>query len=338
MSKFVRNAWYMAAWESEINGRDLFTRTLLGEPRLVFRKSDGVGYFMLNDRCPHRFAPLSKGKRDGDRVACGYHGLTFDADGRCVKNPFSKTIPPRANVTAFPAVARHSIVWFWPGDPQEANPDLIPDFSFLNGPKPVSRRWMRMQANYEILTDNLMDLSHAEFVHAETFKTDGAILTGTHKVTEQADGGIRSDWWMANATASFNNQGLPEDSLVDKWLDMCWYAPASMWLEVGMTPAGKPRSAAPGKPMLNPHIVTPETDSSSHYFYTCDPGPESEAFADRVFETEDKPMLEAVQRAMADRDFWEMKPAILSVDAGALRARQRLQKMREDEEADGSAA
>jgi vanillate O-demethylase monooxygenase subunit len=104
-----------------------------------------------------------------------------------------------------------------------------------------------------------------------------------------------------------------------------------MWLEVGMTMPGAQRSEAPGDPMINPHIVTPEIEESSHYFYTSLPGPENEAFTDRIFSAEDKPMLEAIQRSMDGRDFWSMKPAILSVDAGALRARARLKKLREHE-------
>src|SRR5262245_49043864 len=110
MAGYVRNVWYMAAWESEIEDSELLTRTLLDEPRLVLRKSDRSGYALLDDRCPHRFAPLSMGKRNGDLISCGYHGLTFDTSGRCVRNPFSPTIPPRAAVCTFPVIARHSIV------------------------------------------------------------------------------------------------------------------------------------------------------------------------------------------------------------------------------------
>jgi hypothetical protein len=110
----------------------------------------------------------------------------------------------------------------------------------------MSRRVMRMQAHYELLTDNLMDLSHVEFIHADTFHSDGAIFKGVHQVAQQADGGIRSDWRMDNVTAGFNNCALSADTRVDKWLNMCWYAPASMWLEVGMTLAG----GDPGAPAV----------------------------------------------------------------------------------------
>lgn len=336
MEAYVRNVWYMAGWESEVGDGKLLTRTLLDAPRLLYRKADHSGYVMMDDRCPHRFAPLSRGRREGDRIVCGYHGLTFDEAGKCVHNPFSKTIPPRASVTTFPVVARHSILWFWPGDPVLADPATIPDFAFLEGPTPLSRRTMRMRANYELLIDNLMDLSHVEFIHAATFKSDGAIFKGEHRVSEQGDGGIRSDWWIEDVNASFNAQALPPDTKVDKWLDMCWYAPATTWLAVGMAPVGVGKDKGP-RPMLAPHIVTPETATSSHYFYTCEPTPEAEAFADRVFETEDKPMLEAVQANMGEAELLSLKPAVLSVDAGALAARRRLKQLRELESGGASA-
>src|SRR5262249_53004590 len=75
MAGYVRNVWYMAAWESEIEDSELLTRALLDEARLVLMKADRSGYALLDDRCPHRFAPLSMGKRNGDLISCCYHGL-----------------------------------------------------------------------------------------------------------------------------------------------------------------------------------------------------------------------------------------------------------------------
>jgi vanillate O-demethylase monooxygenase subunit len=116
---FLRNAWYMAGWSAEI-GNALLRRRLLGVPLLLFRKMDG-NVAALIDRCPHRFAPLSLGERDGDCVTCPYHGLTFDADGRCVRNPFADTLPKGAKVRSFPVAERDGIIWFWPGQRELAD-------------------------------------------------------------------------------------------------------------------------------------------------------------------------------------------------------------------------
>src|SRR6185369_974027 len=111
-------------------------------------------YAMLADRCPHRFAPLSRGRREGDTLFCGYHGLGFNPAGQCVHNPFGGKLPATAQVATLPVVERDSILWFWPGDPDHADDSKIPDFSFLQD-APHQRAHLTMSANYELVTDNL---------------------------------------------------------------------------------------------------------------------------------------------------------------------------------------
>lgn len=330
MADYVRNVWYMAAWEEEIVGDAVLGRTLLDQPWLILRKADGT-YTMMSDRCPHRLAPLHKGRREGDSIACPYHGLAFDTAGTCVHNPFADTIPPHARLSALPIVARYGALWFWPGDAALADQDLIPDFSVLDDPVPMVRGRTHFKANYEIITDNLMDLSHAEFIHIETFRTEGKIFAGRHSAVETADGAIWSNWAMFDTLPPPWLAGLPDGARLDEWLEMRWHAPASMLLHIGFTLAGTPREAAPVPGMVNPHIITPETKGTSHYFFTRQPGEESGALAYKVFEEEDKPMLEEIQRRMGDTDFWDWKPVILNVDAAAVRARRRLMKMRREE-------
>ncbi len=83
---FIRNCWYVIAWEHEIGTDALFSRRVLDEPILVYRTSNGA-LAALEDRCCHRLAPLSLGRKEGDCVRCGYHGLKFDASGRCIDVP-----------------------------------------------------------------------------------------------------------------------------------------------------------------------------------------------------------------------------------------------------------
>jgi vanillate O-demethylase monooxygenase subunit len=316
----------MAAWEQEIEGTGILARTFLGEPVMLFRKQDGTGYAMLADRCPHRFAPLSLGKRDGDLIQCPYHGLTFDQTGACVRNPIAIGIPQSAKVSSYPVVARDRIVWFWPGDPSRADPGLIPDFSFMHGRNLLLRRsWFN--GNYELLTDNLMDLSHVDFVHTGTFNNGGAHRAGSYRVKEDNDGAIWSRWNLPVLRRPPFLAGLARDDVtIVQELDMRWHPPASMMLEIHWLREGSTREQAIYR-MQNPHIATPETESSSHYFWTCDPTPEAESFARAVFDDEDKPMIEAVQRRMGNKDFWDLNPVILSSDAGGIHCRRRLLKL-----------
>lgn len=333
MQPYVRNLWYMAAWAEEIPEGGFLARTLLDHPWLVLREGDG-GYAMLADRCPHRFAPLSRGRREGDTIFCGYHGLGFNPAGQCVHNPFGEKLPPTARVAVMPVVERNSILWFWPGAPEQADTSQIPDFSFVEGPAEHQRAHLTMRANYELVTDNLMDLSHAEFLHRQTFGVNGSLFSGRHEVKNDDTGAVWNNWDMDESMPPDWAKPLVEpNARVDQWLHMRWHAPASMALSIGMARVGTHRSDLVVPPMLNPHIITPETTRTSHYFYTSEPGEGAAELARRVFVEEDEPMIEAVQQSLGDADFWDAGPISLASDAGALRARRQLLKLRQAEAA-----
>ena len=327
MDFYLQNTWYVAAWEQEIAGNAVFKRTLLDVRRILYRKQDGSGYIVMRDRCPHRFAPLSMGVRKGDSIACLYHGLEFGDGGRCTYNPFSPQLPQHAVVNSPPVVARHGLIWFWPGDPALADPAAIPDFSFLDGQN-VWRRCSRFCGHYELLADNLMDLSHVDFLHRKTFNTTGTHNESTHEVRD-GEGNTLWNTWLIPRVRKFPvlEAYFPGQAPIDQLTEMRWDAPASMMLRISWLPGGSQASDARFT-MVNPHIITPETRSSSHYFWTCAPGAESEALARAVFESEDQPVIEAVQEEMGDSDFWSMQPVILKGDVGAVRARRRLLKLR----------
>jgi len=333
--RYLMNAWYMAAWQEEVGEEALLARTLLEQPWLLYRTAQG-DYAMIHDRCPHRFAPLSRGKRIGDVIACGYHGLRFDRTGKCVHNPFSDRISPKAVVKSLPVVARHGILWFWPGDPEKADPASIPDFTILDDPAPMVRTASLMNAHYELLTDNLLDLSHIEFVHEHSFQSGGALLQGQHKGYIDNEGVVWSCWTVEDTTPPRFAAAQLAGQRVDRWTTMRWNAPSVLYLEVGATPHGVPREESPVRPLRNPHIITPSTHASCYYFYNCIPGAESEAFARRIFEEEDRPMLEAVQQRMGDQEFWSQQPLILNVDAGAIHARQQLIRLKKAEAGEGA--
>src|ERR1700730_7109914 len=92
MGEFVRNAWYPAAWSRDV-AYSLTARRILGQRVVLYRTGTGA-IAALEDACPHRLAPLSMGRLKGDAVECGYHGMTFDGSGQCVRIPGQPIIPP----------------------------------------------------------------------------------------------------------------------------------------------------------------------------------------------------------------------------------------------------
>lgn len=332
--KWPRNAWYMAGWAEEIGAAGL-ARRIIDKPVFLFRKQDGSVAAML-DRCPHRFAPLSRGSRDGDTVVCGYHGLAFSSEGKCVRNPFAERIPAGSDIPAFTTCERDGIVWLWGGDAGQADPAMIPDFGFI--PDTPRSRTVRgrtlMQANYAYGTDNLLDLSHIEFVHKGTFAGQGVIFAGNHSITLDGDT-LHSNWWMPDIAPPSVAQGVfAPDARVDHWLDMRWNAPASMRLNVGVAPHGADRAA--GFEVPQAHILTPADEHTTHYFWSStrfdaidDPQVDAMLLAlfGEAFDHEDKPMIEAAYANVRGKDFWQEKPLSLGIDQGGARARRLLEKI-----------
>src|SRR5271154_4680021 len=181
---FLRNHWYVAAFDDEV-GRSLLARTILGKDLVLFRRADG-GVVALEDRCAHRRLPLSAGRLIGDTVECGYHGLVYDDCGRCIKIPGQAHGPSDMLVRAYPAVERHRMVYVWMGDPARADPATIISFPRLSDPASgVTKVRVHIKANHLLVLDNLLDLSHIAYVHNSTI--------GNAAVAEQAGVKTRRD-------------------------------------------------------------------------------------------------------------------------------------------------
>jgi phenylpropionate dioxygenase-like ring-hydroxylating dioxygenase large terminal subunit len=142
---------------------------LLGRPLVVARL--GAKLLVLDDRCPHRGAPLSAGAISGDTISCAYHGWRFDDGGRCVEVPSQdrKTpIPPKAHCgTPLAAVERFGLIFVSLGTPLIELPDVPaladPDRTTVHL-TPFSGRYGAAQ-----LIDNQLDVSHFPFLHGDTF-------------------------------------------------------------------------------------------------------------------------------------------------------------------------
>jgi vanillate O-demethylase monooxygenase subunit len=269
---FVRNAWYVAAWDHEVT-RSLKRRIILDEPVLLFRKDDGTAV-ALEDRCCHRQAPLSMGKLVGNVVHCPYHGLQFDPTGKCVKVPSQEKIPPNARVKAYPVVERHHWLWIWMGDPAKADPALIEDFHFLDDPAwRFGGNYLHVESNYLLLVENLLDTTHLPFLHPDTLGTD-AFARSEFEVSREGDRITVARWLMNEPPAPFHKQmgEFPEGMKVDRWQITHYGPPSFIKLDVGSAPAGAgARTAAErGKRwmnMWNLNAITPETEKTAHYFF-----------------------------------------------------------------------
>lgn len=326
---FLRQRWYLAAWADELAVEGRLSRTLLNEPLLIWRANDGT-LSALADRCPHRSAPLSLGHCNGVSIRCGYHGLRFDPSGACIENPHG-AITSALAVPSFPMVERHHGLWIWMGDRDDADPALIPDLWFVDAATEHSwsKGYMHTAAGHKLLEDNILDLSHADYLHPDTL--GGGALTRTKARIDEQSQTIFVEWLATNERPMpVFAQLMPDpEALADIWTSVQWHPNGVMILRAGATPTGMPRES--GLDSWNAHVMTPETATTTHYFYcNCrqyltDDAVFNAAIAASLraaFETEDKPMIEAQQRRLGDRELFDLKPALLPIDAASTRVRR----------------
>ena len=339
---WLSNAWYVAALSNEVGPEALFHRKLLDTAVMLYRKADGTPV-ALHDRCPHRFAPLHLGKREGDEVSCLYHALRFDCEGMCTHNPHGNgQIPRAARVRAFPLLERHGFIWIWMGD---APPDetLLPDFSPLDEghPNAVGQTYMYLKGNYELIIDNVMDLSHIDHLHGEIITTRGQLSPIVPPVTEtERSVHARWEWTQQPAMLIFADFLDDPSAPARHFFDITWTPPANIQLSVGAIQGAGNLDLGDCIGQYDLHTTTPETADTTHYFFATRRN-HAEADAEynelkiagmhQAFFEEDGPMIEAVHEAMGTNDFFSLRPVLMTNDVAPVKVRRLLARLIEAE-------
>jgi phenylpropionate dioxygenase-like ring-hydroxylating dioxygenase large terminal subunit len=347
----IKNCWYVAAWDMEVPAEGMLARTLLNEPVLLYRDSQGR-VVALEDRCCHRAAPLSLGKKEGDCVRCMYHGMKFDPSGACVEIPGQDTIPAKACVRSYPVVERDRLVWIWMGEPGRANADDIVDFFWHASPQwRMKPGYLHYQANYKLIVDNLLDFSHLAFVHPTTLGTQSAAeLKPAIARDTQGNGTLTiSRWYLNDDMPNLHKRVARFEGKVDRWQVYQWSPPALLRMDAGSAPVGTgaPEGTRVPEALQFRHtsIQTPETETTSHYWFCQARNFELDnaAMTEQIFADvlvafeEDRSMIEGQQKVMRQLPGRPMIP--IAADAGLNQARWLLDRMAKAEAAaDGAAA
>lgn len=318
-------------------GETPLARIFLNQPVALFRDSQGKAH-AIGGRCPHRFAPLGHGKVVDDQLECPYHGLRYDATGSCVFNPHEKGVVPIISVSRYPLVERYRLLWIWMGNPGRADESLIPDFAWLDDPRwePVRGRTVA-EGHYELYTDNILDLSHANFVHPALVAN--VWTTGKRHFWEDGD----TVWSEYIQPDDYLSEGIAAildvvGKRMDFWCGVRWNAPATLMLDYRAGEPGTSRENMTALPSL--HAFTPETADTTHYVWAVarDFKLGDEEFSEAMrgaleyaFEQEDMPIIRDAHRLMAGQGFWDLKPLVLTGDRGGMRARRVLQRLMDAE-------
>lgn len=337
---FLKNCWYVGALTTEVDDTPM-ARIIAGQKIVFFRDTKGE-IVALEDRCAHRQAPLSLGDVVGDNIQCGYHGLTFDRSGRCVRVPSQKLIPPGACVRPYPTVEKQGFIHVWTGDRDPSSEETPFDFPFaaMDG---LNARYAALSGkfDYRLLIDNLMDLTHLGFTHKNTIGTGGVADSGKAKSERQGDRVIVTREMENIAPAPTHVEVTGYSGNVDRWQIIEYIPPCFISLQVGNATHGTGGfNADPADKLINRrtlHIATPETEDTTHYFwvstYPSDSmTPEQEqTIYDRTLEVldEDVRMIEG-QQTRYDPKFSMID---ISEDAGQLAMRVTLERLIKEEQA-----
>ena len=338
---WLRNCWYVIAWAHEIPAADspeLFHRTVLNEPILVYRLADGALVAMA-DRCCHRLAPLSKGRREGDCVRCGYHGLKFDGQGQCVEAPGIAIVPAKAKVRTYPVALKNNWVFVWMGDPEKADPVLLPDnFSCDHPDWQYQPGYLHYDTPYLLICDNLLDFSHLSYVHANTLGGSTRIAQAPAAI-EKIPGPL-PDWPVMGVKVSRHIPDVPAppfyqnfrrfDTNLDRWFVYDFMLPGTLLMHSGGKPVGDTDDGR--KVQLHScQTLTPETETTTHYFFQQShrTGEGDAAMTERIYQglllafEEDRDTITAQHKSILGNPGVPMLP--LAMDSALIQFRRLLE-------------
>ena len=344
----IQNAWYVAAMSSEVTDKPL-GRTICNHNLVMYRgKDDAIA--CIEDFCPHRGAAMSLGYVEEGELVCGYHGLRMGPDGQTISMPKQRT--DRFPCTrSFPVMEKYGFVWVWPGDKALADESKLPKFHWAeNEGWAYGGGLFHIKCDYRLMIDNLMDLTHETYVHSTSIgqkEIDEAPvktrMEGDQVITERFMPEVKAPpfWQMA-----MEFQGLDPNATVDRWQICRFNAPSHIMIDVGVALAGNGGIDAPLEKRASSVVVdfiTPETDSTMHYFWGMARNfqPEDTALTDKIREgqggifTEDLEVLEAQQKNLdryPDRDLLK-----LDIDAGGVQARRMIERAIKLEQEAGNA-
>lgn len=331
---FIRNHWYVAAWDYEVD-RSALARKICGQPVVLYRRFDR-SVVAMHDACPHRLLPLSMGTKEGDNIRCRYHGLLISSEGQVLEMPL-KSEKTHKSICAktYPAVERHRFVWIWTGEREKADPALIPDFWPCSDPAwTFDGGYYRIRCDYRLVIDNLMDLTHETYVHKNSIGQKEIMEVPVE--TSVSDGGVTVTRWIGGIDAPpFWRDALRKEGLVDRWQICHFKLPSSVIIDVGVALSGTGATVDSHDQGVRGFVIdalTPETDNTTHYFWGMARNFDIEdaGFTARfkkqqggVF-LEDVEILEA-QQASIDANP-DLKLKIFSIDTGGTRCRQLIER------------
>lgn len=336
-SKFPLDMWYVAALGKEVQDKPL-GRTLLNHAVVLYRTPDGQ-VSALEDRCCHRDLPLSLGTIDEGGIRCGYHGMLFDGAGKCVEIPGQAKIPSKAIISAYHVKEQGALIWIWFGSEGSEEPTCEPPAYDVH----TDSRYFydgdvyHYNAPYQLIHDNLLDLSHLGYVHLRTIGGNAKLHMNAEMTVEAEGDSVKVIRKMPNSTPPPTySAAYPFKGNVDRWQEIVFH-PSHLEIWTGGVDANTESLDDPdrgGFHLKGFHGVTPETEETCFYIWTQASNPTTKPVEnmklviDQTAMTfdEDKVVIEAQYANM--KRFPDKKMIDIHVDVGANRARRIIERLK----------
>lgn len=169
MGQLLRRYWMPIAGASEFGAESSIRPVrLMGEDLVLFR--DKQGTFGLVDRqCPHRRADLAYGFVEQCGLRCNYHGWLFNADGKCLAQPYEDIAAPKARfkdkitIKSYPVREAAGLLWTYMGPLPAPELPIWEPFTWSNGFRQIVIA--EIPCNWLQCQENSIDPVHFEWMH-----------------------------------------------------------------------------------------------------------------------------------------------------------------------------
>lgn len=333
----IYNYWYVAGLASEFT-HELKERTILNRSLVMYRNKAGDP-IILQNRCAHRSFPLDQSILEEDGIRCRYHGIKYDHKGNITDVP-CQTKCPRKSIQSYPVKEIGPMIWIWMGDAAKADENDIPELPIHDLTKwaHVVSNYNHMEGNYILVHENLCDLSHLPFLHAETFKTP-VEYTNTPIETEIDGDQVKfyrtmSDW---NTLSAFFHPNIDLSNTKFTYKSGGHYMSPATNKGYAEITTDDQNDKEPIRHYVS-HYITPETQSSCHYYwfvarnYELDDAEYGEKFGKMVQAGFDEDLVAIkLMQKMLENDQHNYKEISVQADAPGLAMRKIIKKLADQE-------
>lgn len=205
--------WYVVARSRAVAAKPVAVSLL--DTHVALARTASGNLIALEDRCPHRHAPLSAGCVFGQHLTCPYHGWSFDGEGHLREVPGlpADAALPKVQVRTFATCEIDGLIWLRPSVTGSDKPSGITSTA-----TPGTRRFLwqtRLPGNIVDAMENHLDPLHTHFIHSGWVRSRNRRVPTTASFQRTQDG-FTVDYRGAPAQSGWLYRLFESERLVER--------------------------------------------------------------------------------------------------------------------------